>query len=60
MLVLSRRIGEALIIGDDIEIINLGSNGNKIRIGIKAPKDVTVHRQEVYEKIQKQLENNLT
>jgi len=52
MLVLSRRIGETLIIGNDIQIVVLGVNGNQIRLGITAPKNVSVHREEVYHRIQ--------
>jgi carbon storage regulator len=51
MLILSRRVGETLIIGDDITVTILGVKGNQVRIGINAPKDVTVHRKEVYAKI---------
>jgi len=54
MLVLSRRIGEILVIGKDINIVVLGVNGNQIRLGIVAPRDVTVHREEVYKRIQKE------
>jgi len=52
MLVLSRRIGETLIIGNNIQIVVLGVNGNQIRLGITAPKEVSVHREEVYQRIQ--------
>jgi carbon storage regulator len=52
MLVLSRRLGETLIIGDDVKIQILGINGNQVRIGIDAPKEVSVHREEVYQRIQ--------
>jgi len=52
MLVLSRRIGETLFVGDHIKVIILGVNGNQIRLGIEAPKNVSVHREEVYRKIQ--------
>ena len=52
MLVLSRRLGETLIIGDDIKITVLGISGNQVRLGIAAPKEVTVHREEVYRRIQ--------
>ena len=54
MLILTRRIGEALMIGDEVTVTVLGVKGNQVRIGVTAPKDVAVHRQEVYEKIQKE------
>ena len=52
MLVLTRRVGEALMIGDQTKIVVLGVKGSQIRLGINAPKDVMVHREEIYEKIQ--------
>lgn len=52
MLVLSRRLDETLIIGDNIKIKVLGISGNQIRIGIEAPKEISVHREEVYLRIQ--------
>jgi carbon storage regulator len=55
MLVLSRRLGETLIIGDDIKITVLGISGNQVRLGIAAPKDVSVHREEVYRRIQDEM-----
>jgi carbon storage regulator len=54
MLLLTRRIGETLMIGDGITVTVLGVNGNQIRLGIHAPKDVDVHREEVYTRIQKE------
>ncbi len=54
MLILTRRIGEALMIGDEVTVTVLGVKGNQVRIGVTAPKDVAVHRQEVYEKIRKE------
>lgn len=54
MLVLSRRLDETLIIGDDIKITVLGISGNQVRIGIAAPKEVSVHREEVYLRIKQE------
>tara|TARA_B110000261_G_scaffold115450_1_gene128922 strand:+ start:3501 stop:3689 length:189 start_codon:yes stop_codon:yes gene_type:complete len=52
MLILTRRVGESLIIGDDIVINILGVKGNQIRIGVNAPKEISVHREEIYNRIQ--------
>ena len=54
MLILTRRIGETLIVGDDVNITVLGVKGNQVRLGINAPKDVTVHREEIYLRIQQE------
>jgi len=51
MLILTRRVGESLIIGDDVVVNVLGVKGNQVRIGVDAPKDVTVHREEIYDRI---------
>jgi carbon storage regulator CsrA len=56
MLILTRRVGEKLIIGEDVTVTILSLKGNQIRIGIDAPRSVKVHRQEVYERIQKERE----
>lgn len=56
MLVLSRRMGEALIIGDNVKLSILGINGGQVRIGIEAPRDVTIHREEIYLRIKEENE----
>jgi len=56
MLILTRRIGETLNIGDEVQVTVLGVKGNQVRLGINAPKDVPVHREEIYERIKKEQE----
>ena len=54
MLILTRRVGEAVMIGDDIKISVLGVKGNQIRLGVSAPREVAVHREEIYQRIQRE------
>ncbi len=53
MLILTRRVGETLVIGDQVTITVLGVKGNQVRVGINAPKNVPVHREEIYQRIQR-------
>ena len=54
MLILTRRVGETLMVGDDVSVTVLGVKGSQVRIGINAPKDVGVHREEIYHRIQQE------
>jgi carbon storage regulator len=54
MLILTRRVGESLMIGDEVNVTVLGIRGNQVRIGVNAPKDVAVHREEIYDRIQQE------
>ncbi|MCW8886436.1 MAG: carbon storage regulator CsrA [Motiliproteus sp.] len=58
MLILTRRVGETLMVGDDVTVTVLGVKGNQVRIGVNAPKDVSVHREEIYQRIQKEKEKS--
>lgn len=54
MLILTRRVGETVMIGDEVSVTVLGVKGNQVRVGVNAPKSVTVHREEVYRKIEEE------
>ena len=57
MLILTRRIGETLMVGDEVTVTVLGVKGNQVRLGVNAPKDVAVHREEIYERIRQEQAN---
>lgn len=59
MLILTRRVGETLMVGDDVTVTVLGVKGNQVRIGVNAPKNVAVHREEIYDRIQKEQSGEL-
>ena len=58
MLILTRRVGETLMIGDEVTVTVLGVKGNQVRIGVNAPKDIAVHREEIYERIKREQEGD--
>ena len=59
MLILTRRVGETLMIGDEVSVTVLGVKGNQVRIGVSAPKEVAVHREEIYERIRREREEGV-
>jgi len=59
MLILTRRAGEALMVGENVRVTVLGVKGNQVRIGVDAPKEVAVHREEIYDRIKKEKESRL-
>ncbi|HDL5699890.1 TPA: carbon storage regulator CsrA [Mannheimia haemolytica] len=56
MLILTRKIGEVLLVGDDVEITVLSIRGNQVKLGVNAPKEISVHRREIYERIKASVE----
>jgi carbon storage regulator len=60
MLILTRKLAETIVIGDDVKIVVLSINGSQVKLGIQAPLDVTVHREEIYQRIQREKEELVT
>jgi carbon storage regulator len=57
MLILTRRVGETVMIGNDVTVTVLGVKGNQVRVGVNAPKEIAVHREEIYERIKRETQN---
>jgi carbon storage regulator len=57
MLILTRRVGETVIIGSDVDVTVLGVKGNQVRLGVKAPREVSVHREEIFQRISREQQN---
>lgn len=58
MLILTRRVGEAIVVGEDVKLTVLGMSGSQARIGVEAPREVSVHREEIYQRIQEEQERD--
>lgn len=58
MLILTRKIGEVLLVGDNVEVTVLNIRGNQVKLGVNAPKEISVHRQEIYERIKASADEN--
>lgn len=58
MLILTRRLGETIVVGDNTQVTILGVKGNQVRVGINAPKEIPVHREEIYERIKNEKQDN--
>jgi carbon storage regulator len=59
MLILTRRVGETVMIGNDVTVTVLGVKGNQVRVGVNAPKEIAVHREEIYERIKREAQSGI-